>query len=101
MPPKIAMFLHRTRNPGTSHGAVLRHLVLRLLGAERLERIELILAVLAAACRQRYRAVRPSALERLDHQFLLGARRLGELGDGRRTAELDCLAPRPASTTGR
>src|SRR5215210_1892362 len=70
------------------HGAVLRDLVLMLLGAERLERVELPVLVVARPGGQRERAVRATALERLEHLFVGDARGLGELGDRRRAAVL-------------
>src|SRR5581483_12146773 len=70
------------------HRAVLRHLVLVLLGADRLERVDLVVVATRGPDRQRERAVRPSALEGLEHLFLLDVRRLRQLGDRRRTLEL-------------
>ena len=80
----------RARKPGREHGPVLRDRVLVLLGAERLERVELAVLV-GSADRERERGVRAAGLERLQHELLLDARRLGELGDRRRPAELDGL----------
>src|SRR5436190_6480024 len=77
--------------PGREHRAILGHLVLRLFLPERLQRVELALLVLAAPGRKRNRAVRPPTLERLDYGLLLDARRLGQLGNRGRAAELDRL----------
>src|SRR3954454_4321251 len=74
--------------PWRQHRAVLRHLVLVLHVAERLERIEILTVFGAAAGRERQRRVRATGLERLEHLFLLDARRLRELGDRRRASEL-------------
>src|SRR5712691_7631386 len=71
------------------HGPVLGDLVLVLLGADRLERVELAVVVLPAGGRQRERAVGAAALERLEHLLLLDPGRLRQLGDRRRAAELD------------
>src|SRR5205807_1623865 len=57
--------------------------------ANRLEWIEILLAVAAATGRERKRRIRASRLERLEYVFLGRARRLGELGDRRRPAELN------------
>src|SRR6266545_5065385 len=70
-------------------GAILGDLVLRLLRTQRLEWIEVPVLVLPAPGRERDRAVGATALERLDHRLLVGVRRLGQLGDRRRTSELD------------
>src|SRR5207248_9534106 len=53
------------------HRPVLRDLVLVLFGPDRLERIELAVLVLAASGRERERAVRAAALERLEDLLLL------------------------------
>src|SRR6266545_2745788 len=74
--------------PRRQHGPVLGDLVLVLLRPDRLERVELLAVLLSAAGRQRQRRVRAAGLERLEHLFLLGAGRLRQLGDRRRTAEL-------------
>src|SRR5919201_5030052 len=74
---------------GREHGPVLRDLVLVLLGAERLQRVNLALLVLARARRKGERAVGATALERLQHLLLADLRRLGELGNRGRAAELD------------
>src|SRR5436190_11899340 len=71
------------------HGEVLRDLVLMLLGAERLERVELALVVLARTGGERERAVGPPALERLEHLFLAHLGGLRELSDRGRTTQLD------------
>src|SRR5207249_6207204 len=63
------------------HRAVLRDLVLMLLRAERLERVELLAVLRAAALRERERRVRAPGLERLQHLLLLHAGRLRELRD--------------------
>src|SRR5439155_13076730 len=63
-------------------------LVLGLLGADRLERVELAVLVEAAARRERQRRVRATGLERLEHLLLLHPRGLRELGDRRRAREL-------------
>src|SRR5690348_14376163 len=70
------------------HRAILRHLVLVLLAPDRLERVEILLTVAAAARGERERRVRAAGLERLEHRFLFGAGRLRELRDRRRAAEL-------------
>ena len=75
---------------GSEHGAVLRDRVLVLLGAERLERVELAVLV-GAAGRERERRVGAAGLERLQHELLLDAGCLRELGDRRRPAELNGL----------
>src|SRR5205085_2614749 len=64
------------------------HVVLVLLRADRLERIELLAVLLRAARRERERGIRPPRLERLEHLLLLGSRGLRELGDRRRATEL-------------
>src|SRR3954471_11071863 len=69
-------------------GAVLGDVVLMLLRADRLERIELLAVLRPAAGRKRQRRVGAPGLERLEDLFLLGARRLGELGDRGRSSEL-------------
>src|SRR5262249_31118163 len=74
---------------GLEQRAVLRDLVLVLDLAERLERIELLAVLLAAALRQREGRVRAAGLERLEHFFLFDACGLRELGDRRRAAELN------------
>src|SRR5207302_6740852 len=52
--------------------AVLRHLVLMLLGADRLERVEILVPVAADTTRrERERRVCAPRLERLEHVFLL------------------------------
>src|SRR5947209_5541927 len=48
---------------GREHRAILGHLVLVLLGAERLERIEAVVVVSARADRERERRVRAARLE--------------------------------------
>src|SRR5579864_1651873 len=73
---------------GREHGAVLGDLVLVLLAADRLERVERVLPFPAAAGRERECGVGATRFERLEHLFLGRARRLRELRDGRRTAEL-------------
>src|SRR5436190_5291662 len=70
-------------------GEILRDLVPVLLGAERLERVELALLVLVRAAREREGAVGPAALEGFEHLFLADPGRLGELGDRGRAPELD------------
>src|SRR6266511_2387311 len=71
------------------HGPVLRDLVLVLLGPDRLERVQLLAVVLAAAARgERQRRVRPAGLERLQHFLLFRADGLCQLGDRRRASEL-------------
>src|SRR4029077_13694455 len=67
------------------------NLVLVLLGAERLERVELSLVVAAGAPRERERAGGAPALERLEHLLVRDSRSLGELGDRGRATELDGL----------
>src|SRR5436190_2091956 len=74
---------------GREHGPILRDLVLVLLRPDRLERVELAVLVGAAAGRERQRAVRAPALERLEHLLLLDAGGLRELADRGRAAELD------------
>src|SRR4029077_5509359 len=54
---------------GREHRAVLRDLVLMLLGAERLERIEVVVVAAPTADRQREGRVRAARLERLEHQL--------------------------------
>jgi hypothetical protein len=71
--------------------AVLGDLVLVLLRTERLERIEIALVVLAGACRERERAVRAAALERLEHLLVGDLGGLGELRDRGRATELHGL----------
>src|SRR3954453_3762722 len=66
------------------HRAVLRYLVLMLDFTERLERIELLPVLRAAAGRERQRGVRATRLERLEDVLLLHSGRLGELGNRRR-----------------
>ena len=61
-----------------------------LLGAERLERVELPVLVRAAG-RERERRVGAARLERLQDELLLHARGLRQLRDRRRAAELDGL----------
>src|SRR5579864_2825759 len=73
---------------GREHGAVLGDLVLVLLAADRLERIERVVAFPAAAGREREGRVRATRFERLEHLFLGRAGRLRELRDRRRAAEL-------------
>src|SRR5712675_2347372 len=73
---------------GRQHRTVLGDLVLVLLGAERLERIEVVVVASPAADRQRERRVRAARLERLEHFLLLDAGGLRELRDRRRAAEL-------------
>ena len=66
-----------TRKPRLEHGPLLGEPISGLLGADRLERVELILVVAPADTgRERDGAVRAAALERLEH-LLLGAGRLG------------------------
>src|SRR5207253_2816644 len=60
-----------------------------LLGADRLERIELLAVLLPAARGQRQRRVRTAGLECLEHLFLFRTGRLRELADRRRAAELN------------
>src|SRR5581483_667041 len=74
--------------PGLEQRAVFGDLVLVLELAEGLERVELLPVFLAAPLRERQRGVGASGLERLEHLFLLDSRRLGELRDRRRPAEL-------------
>src|SRR5207248_334957 len=83
-----ALALVERLEPRREHGAVLRHLVLVLLGADRLERIERLLPVAARRRRQRERRVRAAGFERLEHFLFLRARSLGELRDRRRASEL-------------
>src|SRR3989440_8981426 len=85
----LALALVEDAEPRREHGEVLRDLVLVLFGAERLQRVELALLVLARAARERERAVGPAALERLEHLFLAHLGALRELRDRRRAAELD------------
>jgi hypothetical protein len=75
---------------GLEHRAVLRDLVLVLLGADRLERIEIavVVAAAAAAGRERERAVRATRLERLENVLFLDAGGLAELRDRGRSSEL-------------
>src|SRR6267378_476310 len=68
--------------------SVLGDLVLVLHFTERLERIEILALIGAAALGERERRVRAPGLERLEHLFLFDAGRLGELGDRRRASEL-------------
>ena len=86
--PALALVEHA--EAGREHGAILRDRVLVLLGAERLERIELAVLV-GAAGRERERRVGAARLERLEHELLLDAGSLGELGNRRRAPELDGL----------
>src|SRR5215210_1364000 len=62
-----ALALVQDAKAGSEHGAVLGYLVLVLLGAERLERVELAVLVVPRAGRQRERAVRATALDRLEY----------------------------------
>src|SRR3954471_17005931 len=66
---------------GGEHGAVFRYLVLVLLGADRLERIEILLAVAAAAGGERERRVGAAGLERFQDLFLLRTGGLRKLRD--------------------
>src|SRR5262245_30460995 len=61
---------------------ILRDLVLVLFGAERFERVEVVVVASSAADRERERRVRAARLERLEHLLLLDAGGLGQLGDG-------------------
>src|SRR5512133_2901342 len=72
----------------SEHRAVLRDLVLMLLAADRLERIELLAVLLRAAARERERRVRAARLEGLEHLFLLDAGGLRKLRNRRRSPEL-------------
>jgi hypothetical protein len=74
--------------PGLEHRPILRELVLVLLGADRLQRVDLLVVAHRRPGRERQRAVGPSALERLQHLFLLHVCRLRQLGDRRRALEL-------------
>src|SRR3954468_6283078 len=84
-----ALALVEDAEAGREHRAVLRDVVLVLLGADRLERVELLTILLAATRRQRQRGVRPAGLEGLEHLLFLDAGALRELRDRRRAAELD------------
>src|SRR3954452_1230427 len=76
--------------PGREHRTVLGDLVLMFFGPERLERVEIVVVVPAAApLRERQRRVRAPRLERLEHFLLLASRRLRELRDRRRPRELN------------
>ena len=79
----------RTSSPGVEHGAVLADLVLVLELPQRLERVELAVLALARRRRERNRRVRLTRLEGLEHLLLRDARRLGQLGNGRRALQLD------------
>ena len=85
-----ALALVEDAEAGSEHGAVLRDRVLVLLRSERLERVELAVLV-GAAGRERERRVGAPRLECLEHELLLHTRRLRELRDRRRAAELDGL----------
>src|SRR5918992_3551357 len=71
------------------HRAILRHLVLVLFRADRFERIELILLVVSAPGRERDGCVGATAFERLENSLFLDVRRLRDLGNRRRAAELN------------
>src|SRR2546425_4705496 len=71
----LPLALVKRFEPRREHRAIFRHLVLALLGADRLQRVEVLVAVAAAAARrERHRGVRTTRLERLEHFFLLRAR---------------------------
>src|SRR6266550_8498018 len=75
--------------PGCEHCTILRHVVLVLLGADRLERIELLPVVASAATRgERQRRVGATGLERLENLFLFDTGPLGELRDRGRATQL-------------
>jgi hypothetical protein len=84
--PALALVEHAKAR--RQHGAVLRHFILMLVAADRLERIELFAVLLGAAGGQRQRGVRAARLQRLQHFFLLDGRRLRELWNRRRAAVL-------------
>src|SRR5512132_412222 len=77
--------------PRSEHRPILAHLVFVLDLAERLERVEVGSVVAAAPARSGERESRVGlpALERLEHLFLLDARRLRELRDRWGAFELD------------
>src|SRR5262249_27920522 len=52
---------------GSKYGAIFRDLVLMFLGAERLERIEVVVVASPTADRQRERRVRAARFDRLEH----------------------------------
>src|SRR6266536_1146755 len=84
----LALALVEHAEAGREHGAVLRDLVLMLVAADRLERVELLAVLLGAPARERERRVGTARLERLEHLLLPDARGLRQLGDRRRAAEL-------------
>src|SRR5436190_12266159 len=84
-----ALTLVEDAEAGRQDRAVLGDFVLILLGAKGLERIEIAVLVLARTRRKRQRAVRPAALERLEHFSFRDFRGLRQLGDRRRAAQLD------------
>src|SRR3954465_14945161 len=84
----LALALVEDAEPGREHREVLGDLVARLLGAQRLERVELAFVIRARADRERKRRVRAAALQRLEHLLVRDPGRLGELRDGGRAAVL-------------
>src|SRR5918996_3120364 len=80
-------FVERTQ-PRGEHGAVFAHLVFVLDLAERLERVEIRVAVAGGGGRKREGRVCLAALPRPEDLFLFHSRRLGEVGDRRRALKL-------------
>src|SRR5581483_3939033 len=79
----LALALVEDLEARREHRAILGDLVLVLDLSERLERIELLAVLRAAAGRERQRRVGAAGLERFEHLFLFDACGLRELGDGR------------------